>query len=62
MIGYKTKRDCFFGVSVNSCDKLVLIQLTKEEEQVRIGLDKEETQKLIKLLEENLKKLDGVLV
>lgn len=62
MISYKTKRDGFFGVSVNSCNNLVLIQLTKECEQVRIGLNKEETEKLIRLLEENLKKLDGALV
>lgn len=62
MISYKTKKDCFFGVSVNSFDELVLIQLTKEREQVRIGLNKEETEKLIKLLEENLKKLNGALV
>lgn len=62
MISYKTKKDCFFGVSVNCFDELVLIQLTKKCEQVRIGLNKEETEKLIKLLEENLKKINGALV
>lgn len=56
-IKLKTLPDTYYGVNVNSRDKLALIQLGDVLEQVRICFTKEELEQLIEKLQNIQRKL-----
>lgn len=56
-IKLKTLPDTYYGINVNSRDKLALVQLGDVLEQVRVALTKEELEQFIKKLQNIQRKL-----
>lgn len=56
-IELKTNPDTYYGINVNSRNKLALVQLGDTLEQIRVALTKEELEQFIKKLQDIHRKL-----